>query len=170
MVYLGSGNPTRVLTLSSGLSLFRNRLRIASQFDYRGGYTAYDVIGSTGATSFPSTRAVNDPTAPLADQAAAVAIRNASLGGTWAGFMKDGSYLRWRELSATYTPPMTLAHTLGARSATLTLAVRNLGLWSKSGFVDPEANGIPGYFLDVTALLAAAPLTRYWILRLNLGF
>ncbi|MFB6249450.1 MAG: SusC/RagA family TonB-linked outer membrane protein [Salinibacter sp.] len=50
--------------------------------------------------------------------------------------------LRWRELSLTYNVPGSLVSTLGAEDLTLTLAGRNLYLWTHPDYTgqDPETN------------------------------
>jgi TonB-linked SusC/RagA family outer membrane protein len=52
----------------------------------------------------------------------------------------SGDFLRWRELSLTYTTPAGFANRLGANDVALTFGVRNLALWTKYPGVDPEVN------------------------------
>ena len=71
-----------------------------------------------------------------------------------------------REVSATYTLPDRLIP--GFRSASITLAARELALWSKYGGVDPEVNA------SNSGLIAAdqavmPPLSRI-VATLNLTF
>jgi hypothetical protein len=79
--------------------------------------------------------------------------------------------VRWRELSVTAQLPDWIPARLRARTATLSLAGRNLALFTNYSGYDPEVNpstgiaGIEGFSDNPTA-----PQSRYWLLRLNLGF
>jgi len=52
--------------------------------------------------------------------------------------------LRWRELSLSYTVPGSVVSTFGAENMTVTLAGRNLYLWTHPGYTgqDPETNEV----------------------------
>nr|MBA3560377.1 hypothetical protein [Gemmatimonadaceae bacterium] len=54
----------------------------------------------------------------------------------------DGDFLRWRELSLTYSAPQRVASVLRARDASFTFGVRNLKLWTKYTGTDPENNAV----------------------------
>src|SRR5881409_2832340 len=68
-------------------------------------------------------RAIYDPSAPLADQAAAVGRLSY---GTGAGFVEDARFLKLREIVLAVDAPATWARRVGAAGLTLTLAGRNL--------------------------------------------
>ena len=53
---------------------------------------------------------------------------------------KSGDFLRWRELSLTYTAPTTWANRIGGTDLTISASARNLMLWTKYTGVDPEVN------------------------------
>ncbi len=54
---------------------------------------------------------------------------------------ENGKFLRFRELSLTYTaPPAWASRVLGARYVSVTAAARNLALWTPYSGVDPEIN------------------------------
>ncbi|HEY2066974.1 MAG TPA: SusC/RagA family TonB-linked outer membrane protein [Gemmatimonadaceae bacterium] len=166
IVYLGSSIPTRQITFGSTLSFLDGRLRISTQFDYRGGFTGSRIGEVNRCTFFNNCRAVNDPSTPLGDQARAVA---ASFRNTLAGYLdEDASFTRWRELSVTYVAPAVIAQAVRAKSASVTLAGRNIGLFTRYQGVDPEVNsaagGLEGYGENATA-----PQSRYWTVRFNLG-
>ncbi len=57
--------------------------------------------------------------------------------GPAEGFIEDGSYVRLRDLSLSYTLPLK---ELGLESVQLSVIGRNLALWTKYTGVDPEAN------------------------------
>ncbi|OYV56867.1 MAG: hypothetical protein B7X00_00075 [Legionella sp. 21-45-4] len=52
-------------------------------------------------------------------------------------YVEDGSYVRLRELSLSYSIPLS---TIGLQSVHLSVIGRNLALWTKYTGVDPEAN------------------------------
>jgi hypothetical protein len=92
---------------------------------------------------------------------------------------EDGSFVRFRELSLTYTLPRRVAHAIRTDEVSLTLAVRNLALWTRYTGMDPEvANENVGNstFVQGTAVnndvredYGAVPLLRTWVVRLNVG-
>jgi TonB-linked SusC/RagA family outer membrane protein len=171
MVYMGQAMPPRQLTLATSLGLLGGRLRFATQFDHRGGYVLHDNREyARCSTATRNCRAANDPTASLRDQAAAVA-RNIAPAQTNYGFVGDGSFTRWRELSVTYLIPARVRNAVHARSADITLAGRNLKIFTQYPGVDPEVSanvgvqGREGYSEG-----ALPPPPRYWILRANIGY
>ena len=78
-----------------------------------------------------------DPTAPLWMQARATAIRLSSTAQT--GFVEKIDFLRFREVSASYTLPTTWANAFRAQRATVTVAARNLGIITDYTGIDPES-------------------------------
>jgi hypothetical protein len=172
-VYLGTIHPTREFSGTAKLSLFGGRVQLSSLFDYRGGAKYLDENAYFRCALYQNCREANDPSAPLADQA-----RN-----VWRGvsgnyfFIFDGDYLRWRELSVTLAAPDRVARSMGFRTASLTLTGRNLRLWTKTDGIDPERQYMDnqvtaGY--NASAIyesygVPTAPITRYWIARVNLG-
>ncbi|MGH7719737.1 MAG: TonB-dependent receptor domain-containing protein, partial [Gemmatimonadaceae bacterium] len=166
-VFLGSLVPTRQLTGSTSFGLFGDRLRIGALFDYRGGHVRWNNASANRCGPIGrNCRAVNDPTAPLDEQAAAVAITNPT-GVVWTGFVEDGDFLRFRELSITYSA-RELARPFRARTAVLTLSARNLATFSDYSGIDPERTNAPG--TDRFADQPSLPPARYFIARLTLGY
>jgi TonB-linked SusC/RagA family outer membrane protein len=169
MEYLGPSLPPRQLSLSSSVTVLGGRLRLSTQFDHRGGNLTTNYTNINRCSLFiANCRAVNDATAPLADQANAVAFNSARLGHTYYGYTENASFTRWRELAVTWTLPGALVRQLHAASATLTVTGRNLRLFTRITGLDPETNDVPdggeGYGGNPTI-----PPSRYWLLRLNLG-
>ncbi|MEQ9422925.1 MAG: SusC/RagA family TonB-linked outer membrane protein [Cyclobacteriaceae bacterium] len=54
--------------------------------------------------------------------------------------IEKGDFLRWRELSLTYSIPKSITSSLGLRNASFTVAGRNIAIWTKYSGVDPEIN------------------------------
>lgn len=57
-------------------------------------------------------------------------------------YIEDADFIRWRELSITYDLPSEFVAQFGVSSTSITLAGRNLKLWTPSGYsgIDPESN------------------------------
>ncbi len=166
-VYRGSSYPRTSLAATSAVSLFGDRVRLSAQVDHRGGFRIANRVAS-GLCFFGYCRAAADPTTPFEDQVAAVGY---AAGGTHWGFFQDGSFTRLRELALSYELPSGLTRRLGARGATLTIAGRNLALWTSYPGVDPEVSTIVGMqsfgaFNDTGGL----PPARYWLLRVRVDF
>ncbi|HEX6048605.1 MAG TPA: SusC/RagA family TonB-linked outer membrane protein [Gemmatimonadaceae bacterium] len=169
-VYLGPTLPPTQLTFASSISLLQGRLRIATQFDHRAGnrITNFSQINRCGLF-IANCRAVNDPSAPLADQATAVAGNATQFGRTRWGYTEDGSFTRWRELSVTWTLPDRIAGRLGARSGSLSATGRNLHLFTRYSGIDPETNDAVG-LAEGYGGNPTPPPARYLLMRLNLSF
>jgi TonB-linked SusC/RagA family outer membrane protein len=167
-VYVGSIIPTKQLTTTSSVALFGRRLRISTQFDYRGGHKIENLTEVNRC--FAGTmdcRALNDPSTPLAEQANALALTKIL---TTAGYTVDGSFTRWRELSVTYLLPDRFLTATKLHATSITVTGRNLKLFTGYQGIDPEvqqrpgAAGIEGYSDNPTA-----PEARYWTLRVNVS-
>jgi predicted dienelactone hydrolase len=134
--------------------------------DYKGGYKLYNNTERIRCDTRINCRGNVDPTAPLWEQARAVAARQHA-SRTVYGFIEDASFIRFRELSATFNAPDAWAERFRARRFSATLAARNLALWTDFSGVDPESNygqiDIPQNFQT------AAPVSLF-TLRFNVGF
>ncbi len=90
--------------------------------------------------------------------------------------IQEADFLRWREVSLTYSFPAHVTNQLNIRRLSLSVSGRNLMLWTKYGGVDPEVNEIGrdgGNDLQNNFLLGTdawnMPLPRRVIFTLNLG-
>ncbi len=61
-----------------------------------------------------------------------------------SGFIYDGDWFKWREISVRFEMPENLAAVLKADRGILYASGRNLWIWSKNMLVDPELNGLSG--------------------------
>lgn len=165
--YEGSSLPTFELTVTPTLTLFRD-LRLSALVQHRGGNLVYNNTEEFRCTTsaFSNCRAVNDPTAPLADQAAVIAyLKSAS---HW-GFIQPGDFTKLREVSATYTLPKVISGRMGMSNASLTLAGRNLHTWTKYKGFDPEVNYLQNSNFNVIDFLTQVPFRQY-VARLDVSF
>ena len=165
--YVGNSIPKDIATIANGFDLFNRTLRINTSFDYKGGYMIANGTYSFQCGNNPACPGLSNPNASLADQAAATAFTGKGTLNTSYGFLQNGQYWRFRELSATWTAPAKVAARLRAGSASLTFGGRNLHVWTKYGGADPEENFSTG---DVQSTFASSAPRRYYTLRLNLHY
>jgi len=164
--YLGPSIPATTGSVTLGFDLFKKKLRVQGMFDYKGGYKIYD-----GGRAFQCQQSVacpgrSDPNASLEDQAAAIAATSTPIKTTY-GYLQDGAFWRFRELSATLPAPHTVAKLVRAQSASLSFGARNLHVWTKFRGTDPEENYGTG---DTQSLFASPAPRTYFTLRLNLHY
>jgi TonB-linked SusC/RagA family outer membrane protein len=168
-VYLGSSIPKTVITLNAGVSLLHNRLRIGGQLDYRGDYKVYNLTERFRCAGAGFNCAgINNPHDNLFDQARAIAATTAALGSTQAGYIEDGTFLKLREVSITYTAPERWAQYIGANSMQFALTGRNLLKWTNYTGIDPEVNG--NGQSDLADDFLTAPPVRTVALRVTVHF
>ncbi|MBI1808859.1 MAG: SusC/RagA family TonB-linked outer membrane protein [Gemmatimonadetes bacterium] len=152
--YLGKPTPDFQGSLGGSITWHRN-WHLSTNFEYKfGHYTITDLTGAfrrANATNGGNTllRAQTEATmlnpASTPDQRLAAAkVWLYQLAGLspYDGLNQNfsGDFLRWRELSITYTAPLAWAARLGASDLQLTLSGQNIALWTKYPGVDPEIN------------------------------
>jgi hypothetical protein len=167
-VYHGYSFPPFQWTLSSGITLLNGTLRLSAQLDHRGDFDLLDqTLISQDASGVG--QAVNDPRAPRARQAAAIALTSSSTPTLW-GYYFNGAFTRLREVALTVTVPHRLSAALRTSSLSMTISARNVALWTRYPG-DPEVNAAPGNFIGQPAYydLGSLAPTRYWLLRVNAG-
>ena len=136
-VFLGNSVPTTEGGLNTGLTLFRD-LRISAFFDWRGGYKKLDGNQRVRCNLFSLCRLNYFPGE---EQYSAVELAEARGGTAYtSGLIQDASFTRFRELAVTYTFPERWAARANATRLQLTVAGRNLGLWTDYEGIDPEAS------------------------------
>ena len=163
--FLGYSIPRYELSLTNGFDFAQRRLRLAAMVDYKGGHKIYNNTERIRCASRLNCEGLISPDASLFEQARTVLVREHPSRSV-AGFIEDGDFIRFRELSLSYTP--TNLPVLRARNATLTLAARNIGvLWTKYTGVDPEAFATTG---DAPSEFQAFAPPTFYTLRLTLGF
>jgi hypothetical protein len=159
--------PTQSAGLQNSITLL-GALTVGAQVDYIGGHkvlNAAAVAQCRGGTC----AAINDPRAPLADQAKGVAAYS---GGSLAGYLESGATIRLRELSVSLGSAR-MASIVHAGSLSITVAGRNLATWSRYHGLDPETDLLaPG--MDITGQSSSStlylPNTRQLTARLTLAY
>jgi TonB-dependent starch-binding outer membrane protein SusC len=140
-----------------GTFTFAKRWRLYSLFEYKAGnFTvtnltdafrqAHPVIGrNIAGTAAIEAVIQNNATTPQEKEAAALewARRYKAL-SPYDGLNQNenGDFVRWRELSLTYSASPDFAARIGARDLAITFTGRNLVLWTKYSGTDPEINYI----------------------------
>jgi hypothetical protein len=166
--YVGADKPTLELSFQGGVELFQRRLRVQALVDRRSGGWLLNGTERIRCESRNNCAGAIDPAASLFEKARATAVREHS-SRTQAGFIEKAAFTRIREVSATLTLPENLLGGLRARSASLTLAARNLSLFSDYTGLDPESNYFEGNRGTVSDFQTAPPPSLF-TLRLNVGF
>jgi len=169
-VFVGRSQPRWEVTLTNGIDLFNRKVHIVGLFDLKAGYYLLDGTDRIRCQSRNNCRGLVDPTAPLSDQAAVVALRESGTTTQW-GFMDKADFIRLREASITYDLPVQWARAMRASTASVTLAGRNL--WKSSNYagVDPESNYITNSASSGTVNdFQTQPPPSYWTFRLNVTF
>jgi TonB-linked SusC/RagA family outer membrane protein len=169
-IFVGRSQPNKLLTLSTGLSLLDDHIRVTGLLDYRGGHRLQNLTDDFRCASPAgfNCRALFDRTTPLEDQAT-VAARTFSGTATTFGFLEDAEFLKLRELSLTFFPPDSWARLFRAERMSLTLTGRNLATWTGYSGVDPEVNQ-EGQANFATLDFLTQPPVRYYTARVNLTF
>jgi TonB-linked SusC/RagA family outer membrane protein len=167
-VFRGSAIPTKEASLNSQLAIFRGKVVLGTQFDYRGGHLVDNSLESFRCASIGNCRGLYDKTAPLKDQALAQAMSLPGAANSLA-FLEPGWFIKLRELSLTFQMPDAWAHRFRASSLSLTLAGRNLWTITDYTGVDPEVNAFAQDNFSASDFESQAQV-RYYTARLNVGF
>lgn len=168
-VFQGASLPSRELSVTTALILMEGRLTVSSQFDHRGGFLQRNLPEANRCSpNIADCRAANDPNASLASQAAKVALN--SFNSRW-GYGEDGSFTRLRELAISAHLPASWLSRFNVKAATISVAGRNLLLFTRYTGYDPETNGNIGLagFGEGFNDGSGPPQSRYWLLRFTLG-
>jgi TonB-linked SusC/RagA family outer membrane protein len=165
--YLGNPLPKYEVAFTNGFDFWQRRFRLSAMIDYKGDFKTYNNSERIRCLSRNNCAGYIYLSSSDFDQARVAAGRDHPA-KTVAGFIEDGDFIRFRELSLTFNAPERWANRyFRGRSLAITGAVRNLGvLWTKYTGVDPEAYGTTG---DAPSSFQAFAPPRYVTLRLNLG-
>jgi hypothetical protein len=175
--FIGPSAPTREVGLLNTFTLFRD-FRLSVLLDYKGGHYLYNWKELNRCVTQRNCERLSDPRnfdpetgvflpAILpegADPEAYVWRQNIP-----AAYIERADFVKLRDVSLTYELPVQLAGRVGASNASITLAGRNLALWTDYSGLDPETNNY-GNRDFIRADVYAAPMTRRWSMSLNVGF
>jgi TonB-linked SusC/RagA family outer membrane protein len=164
--YMGSSIPRDNAAITAGFDFFGHKLRIQGMFDYKGGYSIYNGGAGFQCQQNAACAGLSNPNASLDEQAAAVAATGTKT-TTTLGYLENGQFWRFRELSASLEAPARVAHLVRASTANLSFGARNLHVWTSFRGTDPEENYGTG---DVQTTFASPAPRTYFTLRLNLHY
>jgi hypothetical protein len=160
-VFMGYSQPRNELSVSSSVDLFRGRLRVNSLFDHKSGYRVLNSEQQFLCQQAPGCYGLTSYDAPLWEQARAIAQRFTPV-LSQTGYIEDVSFWRIREVSVTYMLGEQWSQRfLRARDASITLAGRNLKIFTDWTGADPEQNYSQGD--TQSTLLTAGPPTYFTV-------
>ncbi|MGQ0645971.1 MAG: SusC/RagA family TonB-linked outer membrane protein [Gemmatimonadaceae bacterium] len=180
---VGNLYPTLEWNLSNTVTLMKN-LRITAALDAKRDFVVDNFRDWYTETLLIHSRNRLDPTvlsrherlrrygndAPGKPSFVTVSGLSATTSDVYEAFIQPGDFVRFRELSATYTVPKRLLGPLGNRvqNASIGFAMQNLGLWTKYEGPDPEVIAQNGAFdrQDFFSL----PIPKRASLRLDFTF
>jgi outer membrane receptor protein involved in Fe transport len=160
MTYIGSSAPTREAALSNTFTLFNN-LQVYVFMDYKGGHYLYNMSDQTSIQD-GNHRLANDP------RVTAEEWQILRYGGN-RPFIEKADFVKLREVSVRYRLPNSWAGRFGTDEMSLTLAGRNLAVWSKYSGADPEVN-IGGAAAFTRGESNSVPMMRRLVATLNVRF
>jgi TonB-linked SusC/RagA family outer membrane protein len=132
-VFLGQTIPTYEGGLSTTLMLF-DRLQLGGVVDFKGGHVKWNGDLWVQCSIFWTCR---DNVYPQEADPVQLAAFHRDL-AIQSPYVNDASFARLREVSASYTLPRELVRRVGAGSASLSVAGRNLHTWTRYPGMDPE--------------------------------
>jgi TonB-linked SusC/RagA family outer membrane protein len=161
-VYWGVGQPTRTASISNTVTLFQ-RLRLFATVDGQFGSHSVDGDIRDANTNFQNTAKIWTSAPDPIFAAYQTVAPKAPLG------FYDASFIKLRELSATYTASSALASRVGASGVSLTGSWRNVALlWRATKYVnsvivpDPEVRS-PGLGNNYTYQTTLPPTSMFLI-------
>ncbi|MGH7694946.1 MAG: hypothetical protein ACRENH_08195, partial [Gemmatimonadaceae bacterium] len=164
--FRGYSQPRLEVSITNGVDLFNRSLRVQALVDHKSGYRISNTEQSFLCQQSVSCNDISNPNAPLWRQARAVANRFKPV-LTSLGYIEELSYWRIREVSLIYQLSNRIASLLRSGGGNVSVAARNLHVFTDYTGVDPEANY--GQNDTQNTLLTAGPST-YFTLRLNLRY
>jgi TonB-dependent SusC/RagA subfamily outer membrane receptor len=180
-VFLGRTTPKTEGSFSNTLTLFGN-LRAFALVDFKRGH--WKVDGTTRFRCVVLNNRPTDPTRaaspgrcrenwyPMEYDPKLIASLDAGTDVLPDGYIHDASFSRLRELSLSYTLPTIRSRYANFNRAVVTLAGRNLAVWTDYPGLEPEASWLGGTrggnfnFFEQTTI----PQTSQWVLSVNLDW
>jgi TonB-linked SusC/RagA family outer membrane protein len=167
-VYVGPPIPPAELSAYSTMTFFGRKLEMRTLVDAKVGGYQLNGTERIRCQNRLNCRGVVDPTAPLSEQARAIAVR-VHPSATQYGYVEKTNLLRLREVSLTFYLPERIANYFSAGQISFTAAGRNLGILTGYSGIDPEG----GYFGDnigVQSDFQTPPPPTYYTFRINVRF
>ncbi|MGH7575423.1 MAG: TonB-dependent receptor domain-containing protein, partial [Longimicrobiales bacterium] len=164
-VFLGTITPKVSGAVSTTLTLW-NRLRLYGLVDYKTGHKTLDTDNLVRCAIFLFCEANVRP--ENFDPTYIANVQNAGGFTIMDQFIRDASFARLREVSASYTLPDGWTDRIGADRASITLTGRNLHTWTDYPGLDPESRSVTGS--QIAFDQARIPTLAQFITTINLTF
>jgi TonB-dependent SusC/RagA subfamily outer membrane receptor len=188
--YLGKPIPDWQGSLGAEVTLLSN-LQLVSMFEFKGGnFMVHNLshefrqnhaqLGRNTPAVAALEAVLLNPASTAEQRLEAARTYTTQYGGGLAPYagmnaVEKGDYMRWRELSLTYTLPASFIERTGANSISLTASARNLALWTGYSGIDPENNvvaanqdGVDQYIYGTDGWRPGTP--RRFTLSARVGF
>ncbi|MGH7459217.1 MAG: TonB-dependent receptor domain-containing protein [Longimicrobiaceae bacterium] len=162
-VYLGRNIPEYEGALTNTLILWRD-LRLSALFDFKHGYSKLDGNRRVRCWFFALCRENYFP-----HEFDPVQVAGSDI-GIVSDLIEDAGFVKFRELSASYTVPSRWIERLGFQSATLTVAGRNLYTWTDYPGLEPEASFMSGSRGDGLWEQNVLPQMQQFVTTINFTF
>ena len=168
-LFIGRPAPTHMGSIANTVTLF-NRLRLYALVDWRGGNKLFNVnemFRCSGALGKGLCDVNYNPQNYSPQYVAEASVLLPFVQNVRDQFVQDASFVKLREVSANYKLPPSLLR--GFRSGSVTVAARELALWTDYRGPDPEARTSAGNSLLASDQGVLPPLSRFTV-TLNLTF
>ncbi|MGH7476492.1 MAG: SusC/RagA family TonB-linked outer membrane protein [Longimicrobiales bacterium] len=165
--FVGPLFPERQVGISTSLTLF-DFVRVAALLDHKGEFYNYNLTEEFRCR-FQICEGLNNPAAPLAEQARAVQTITQGGARSSAPYIEPADFWKLREASIAFFAPAEWAERIGGRALSLVLTGRNLATWTDYTGLDPEINQVGQDNFGQRDFLTQAPI-RTWVARVNVTF
>jgi TonB-linked SusC/RagA family outer membrane protein len=157
-IYIGPSLPTREIGLTNTFTVLGN-LRIFAHFDYKGGFYQWCAICSVNSRIDLNTWDIATGGTELNPDVSAAEVEALRTRQTLS-HITQADFIKFRELSLTYSIPQSWGSIFASSRWSFTLAGRNLWMWTKyEGYGDPEVQFFStGSFSRLD--YASTPMTR----------
>ena len=164
MEYVGPSVPTREASITNTLTLFGN-LKLYVFADYKGGHYMFNMTEQTRDRDDLNTKLAIEARNGLADPSE----YNLKAYGGNRPYMEKADFIKLREVSLSYDLPNAWVNRFGMSGASVTVAGRNLAIWTKYSGLDPEVN-IEGPATFTRADYMSVPMLRRIVTSVNVRF
>jgi TonB-linked SusC/RagA family outer membrane protein len=167
-LFMGTPTPKWSGAIANTVTLF-NRLRLYALLDFKGGHVLFnnnETLRCTGALGAGLCEANYYPER-YSPVYLAEAVGTAPAAGILHQYIQSGSFVKLREVSASYTVPPRWVW--GASAATISIAARELHTWTDYRGLDPEVNSAGAATATLQDQAVTPPLSRL-IATINLRF
>jgi TonB-dependent starch-binding outer membrane protein SusC len=163
--FQGNRDPAQSFSINPQLTVFKY-FKISTLFDNVSDVEDLNFTSTFRCSEFQNCQYDYDPHATLHQQAEVAA----DVDGSDAGYLEDGSFWKWRELSVRASAPDSWLRGLRVSALSFTIAGRNLRTWTKYTGIDPEINSTPANGGLEQSEFFTQGAVRYWTGRFDLTF